>query len=107
MDMITKPEASVLTDMARAGNEYVTAALELYQSGIILCNYMRRSNYSDPYITLYCTVVQRSVLQFLGHQLSYNFDFSFCLLNVTMKSYISLIISPLIKFTTYYICLSR
>lgn len=35
MDMITKPEASVLTDMARAGNEYVTAALELYQSGLL------------------------------------------------------------------------
>ena len=29
------PEASVLTDMAHAGNEYVTAALELYQSGKI------------------------------------------------------------------------
>ena len=36
MDMITMPEASVLTDMAHAGNEYVTAALELYQSGTIL-----------------------------------------------------------------------
>ena len=35
MDMITMPEASVLTDMAHAGNEYVTAALELYQSGTI------------------------------------------------------------------------
>ena len=40
MDMITKPEASVLTDMARAGNEYVTAALELYQSGIVVCYYL-------------------------------------------------------------------
>jgi hypothetical protein len=49
MDMITKPEASVLTDMARAGNEYVTAALELYQSGtlcddIMLCCYDEESN---------------------------------------------------------------
>ena len=33
MDMITSPEASVLLEMARAGNEYVTAAFELYQAG--------------------------------------------------------------------------
>jgi hypothetical protein len=33
MDMITPQEASVLLEMARSGNEYVTAAFELYQAG--------------------------------------------------------------------------
>jgi hypothetical protein len=48
MDMITKPEASVLTDMARAGNEYVTAALELYQSGM-LCDDITYCSFDEKY----------------------------------------------------------
>ena len=33
MEMITFAEATVLLEMARSGNEYVTAAFELYQAG--------------------------------------------------------------------------
>ena len=33
MSMISAPEASVLLEMVRSGNEYVIAAFELYQAG--------------------------------------------------------------------------
>jgi hypothetical protein len=40
MDLVSTLEASVLIDMVKAGNEYVTAAFELYQAGINIYIYM-------------------------------------------------------------------
>ena len=53
MDMINPQEASVLLEMARSGNEYVTAAFELYQAGTHTLHISARTRAQPLQISVY------------------------------------------------------